>query len=135
VLHTVNVRLFEDQIVYVISHAEDVAVLVDHSLVPVLEKLAPRLESVRHYVVMGDGDHGTLPNAVAYAALTAKTRVFVAPRFTPRVDAGISASRTAITTRPSCPRTSSASARSRRSAVVAARGRSVVARKPDSVRL
>jgi hypothetical protein len=122
VLHTVNVRLFEDQIVYVISHAEDVAVLVDHSLVPVLEKLAPRLESVRHYVVMGDGDHGTLPNAVAYAALTAKTRVFVAPRFTPRVDAGISASRTAITARPSCPRTrfqaprnmSAAKARTRR---------------------
>src|SRR5215217_3915877 len=51
VLHTVNVRLFADQVAYVVSHADDTVMLVDDSLVPVLEELAPRLESVRHYVV------------------------------------------------------------------------------------
>jgi fatty-acyl-CoA synthase len=69
VLHTVNVRLFTDQLVYVVNHAEDVVIIVDDSLVPVLEELAARLETVRHYVVIGAGDAGTLPNAVAYEEL------------------------------------------------------------------
>jgi fatty-acyl-CoA synthase len=71
VLHTVNVRLFPDQIAYVVNHAEDQVVLVDDSLVPVLAEHAPRLESVRHYVVLGDGDPGSLPNAIAYEELLA----------------------------------------------------------------
>src|SRR5215213_3911794 len=53
VLHTVNVRLFADQVAYVVNHAEDGVVFVDGSLVPVLEELAPSLETVRHFVVMG----------------------------------------------------------------------------------
>jgi fatty-acyl-CoA synthase len=69
VLHTVNVRLFADQVTYVINHAEDGVVLVDGSLVPVLEELAPRLETVRHYVVMGEGELGSLPGAIAYEEL------------------------------------------------------------------
>jgi fatty-acyl-CoA synthase len=69
VLHTVNVRLFPDQLVYVVNHAEDTVMLVDDSLVPALEELAPRFETVRHYVVIGGGDPGALPNAVAYEEL------------------------------------------------------------------
>ena len=61
VLHTVNVRLFADQVDYIVNHAQDRVVFVDDSLVPVLEKLAPRLETVRSYVVVGDGDAGSLP--------------------------------------------------------------------------
>ena len=69
VLHTLNVRLFEEQLTYIVNHAEDKVVFVDDSLVPLLEKLAPSFETVRHYVVMGDGDTGSLPGAVRYEDL------------------------------------------------------------------
>jgi acyl-CoA synthetase (AMP-forming)/AMP-acid ligase II len=72
VLHTINVRLFADQVAYVANHAEDQVVLVDDTLVPVLEKLAPELETVRHYVVIGDGDAGSLPNPIRYEELLAE---------------------------------------------------------------
>jgi fatty-acyl-CoA synthase len=71
VLHTLNVRLFPDQLAYVIDHAEDSVILVDDSLVPVLEELAPRLGSVRRYVVFGGGDGGSLPDPVPYEELLA----------------------------------------------------------------
>jgi fatty-acyl-CoA synthase len=69
VLHTLNIRLFEEQLTYIVNHAEDKVVFVDDSLVPVLEKLAPTFTTVSHYVVMGDGDTGTLPNALRYEEL------------------------------------------------------------------
>jgi fatty-acyl-CoA synthase len=69
VLHTLNIRLFEEQLTYIVNHAEDRVIFVDDSLVPVLEKLAPSFETVEHYVVMGDGDAGTLPNALRYEEL------------------------------------------------------------------
>jgi fatty-acyl-CoA synthase len=69
VLHTLNIRLFEEQLTYIVNHAEDKLIFVDDSLVPVLEKLAPGFESVGGYVVMGDGDMGSLPNAVRYEDL------------------------------------------------------------------
>jgi fatty-acyl-CoA synthase len=69
VLHTLNIRLFPDQLTYIVNHAEDQVVFVDDSLVPVLEKLAPTFEGVRHYVVIGDGDAGSLPNVVRYEEL------------------------------------------------------------------
>ena len=72
VLHTVNVRLFADQVEYIVNHAQDRVVFVDDSLVPVLEELAPRLGSVRNYVVMGNGDAGSLPDAIAYEELLAE---------------------------------------------------------------
>src|SRR5438067_5000066 len=61
VLHTLNIRLFEEQLTYIVNHAEDKLIFVDDSLVPVLEKLAPSFQSVTRYVVMGDGDMGELP--------------------------------------------------------------------------
>jgi fatty-acyl-CoA synthase len=69
VLHTLNIRLFEEQLTYIVNHAEDKVIFVDGSLVPLLEKLAPSLEHVAHYVVMGDGDAGSLPNALRYEEL------------------------------------------------------------------
>src|SRR5262245_50650945 len=56
VLHTINIRLFPDQIAYIVNHARDGVIFVDGSLVESLAKLAPQFEGVRHYVVMGDGD-------------------------------------------------------------------------------
>ena len=76
VLHTLNIRLFEEQLTYIVNHAQDRVIFVDASLVPLLEKLAPSFDCVEHYVIMGDppthGDTGTLPNALHYEALMAE---------------------------------------------------------------
>jgi fatty-acyl-CoA synthase len=69
VLHTLNIRLFEEQLTYIVNHAEDRLIFVDDSLVPILEKLAPSFATVEHYIVMGDGDAGSLPNALRYEEL------------------------------------------------------------------
>ena len=71
VLHTLNVRLFPDQLAYVVEHADDSVILVDDSLVGVLQELAPRLKTVRHYLVMGDGATGSLPDPIRYEELLA----------------------------------------------------------------
>jgi fatty-acyl-CoA synthase len=55
VLHTVNIRLFPEQINFIINHAEDAVVFVDDTLVSALEPLADSLPSVRAFVVMGEG--------------------------------------------------------------------------------
>jgi fatty-acyl-CoA synthase len=69
VLHTLNIRLFAEQLTYIVNHAEDRVIFVDDSLVPLLEELAPSFSTVERYVVMGDGDTGTLPNALRYEEL------------------------------------------------------------------
>jgi fatty-acyl-CoA synthase len=69
VLHTLNVRLFAEQLTYIVNHAEDKVIFVDDSLVPILEKLAPTFEGVEHYVVMGEGETGSLPGALRYEDL------------------------------------------------------------------
>jgi fatty-acyl-CoA synthase len=55
VLHTLNIRLFPEQIVYIANHAADAVVFVDDALVAALEPHAKALRSVRRFVVMGDG--------------------------------------------------------------------------------
>lgn len=57
VLHTVNPRLFSEQIEYIINHAEDQYVFVDLSFVELLEPLQDRLTSVKGFVVMTDRAH------------------------------------------------------------------------------
>ncbi|HUR49484.1 MAG TPA: long-chain fatty acid--CoA ligase [Acidimicrobiales bacterium] len=55
VLHTVNVRLFDDQIAYIVNHADDRVLFVDGELVERLGEVAPKLDCVRQWVRMGDG--------------------------------------------------------------------------------
>ncbi|HEY4812589.1 MAG TPA: long-chain fatty acid--CoA ligase [Solirubrobacteraceae bacterium] len=69
VLHTLNIRLFEEQLTYIVNHAEDKLIFVDDSLVPILEKLAPSFHTVTRFVVMGDGDAGSLENVLRYEDL------------------------------------------------------------------
>ncbi|HEY3864859.1 MAG TPA: long-chain fatty acid--CoA ligase [Solirubrobacteraceae bacterium] len=77
VLHTLNVRLFAEQLVYIVNHAGDRVIFVDDSLVPLLEKLAPELPAVEHYILLGDTDRSqtgdpvqtTLPNVLRYEEL------------------------------------------------------------------
>jgi fatty-acyl-CoA synthase len=58
VLHTVNVRLFDEQIAYIIGHAEDRVLFVDGGLVDQLATMAPQLSTVERFVRMGSGDPG-----------------------------------------------------------------------------
>ncbi|MFI5561550.1 long-chain fatty acid--CoA ligase [Amycolatopsis japonica] len=60
VLHTLNIRLFPEQLVFVANHAEDQVVIVDGTLVPLLAKQLPELKTVRH-VIVANGDASTLP--------------------------------------------------------------------------
>ncbi len=54
VLHPLNLRLPGDQLAYIINHAEDKVLFVDPSLLPAVEKLAPHMKQVKHFVVMGE---------------------------------------------------------------------------------
>jgi fatty-acyl-CoA synthase len=56
VLHTLNIRLFAEQLVYIVNHAEDEVVFVDRSLLPMLWPLVDDFKTVRHIVVMDDSD-------------------------------------------------------------------------------
>jgi 3-(methylthio)propionyl---CoA ligase len=69
VYHTINPRLFEDQIVFIANHAGDRILFLDLTFVPLIEKLQDRLVSIERYVILTDGDHmpeTSLKNAVAY---------------------------------------------------------------------
>jgi fatty-acyl-CoA synthase len=57
VLNTVNPRLFEDQIVYVLEHAESTVLFYDRTFQALVEKLAPRFTTVKSYVLLSDEDH------------------------------------------------------------------------------
>jgi acyl-CoA synthetase (AMP-forming)/AMP-acid ligase II len=63
VLHTLNIRLFAEQLVYVANHAEDEAIFCDRSLLPLLWPLIDDMKTVRHVVVMDDS--GGSPDAPA----------------------------------------------------------------------
>ena len=54
VLHTLNIRLFPDQVVYIANHAEDEVAFVDRSLLGLFLPLLDRLPLLRHIVVMDD---------------------------------------------------------------------------------
>jgi acyl-CoA synthetase (AMP-forming)/AMP-acid ligase II len=74
ITHTVNPRLFSEQIDYIINHAEDSVVFVDLTFVSLLEEIVSKLPTVKHYVVLTDRRHmpdTTLPNAICYEELIA----------------------------------------------------------------
>ena len=50
VLHTINPRLFEDQLDYIANHAEDRVLLYDHAFAPLVEKMKPKWRTIEHYV-------------------------------------------------------------------------------------
>jgi fatty-acyl-CoA synthase len=74
VCHTVNPRLFPEQVVFIINHAEDRWIFVDLLILPLLEKIADLIPGVEGFVVMTDEAHmpeTTLKNAVCYETLIA----------------------------------------------------------------
>jgi fatty-acyl-CoA synthase len=54
VLHTLNLRLYPEQIAYIVNHAEDSVIIVDETLIPLLAPILPQLTTVRHFIVIGD---------------------------------------------------------------------------------
>ena len=69
IYHTVNPRLFPDQVVWIINHAEDRVMMTDLTFVPFLEKIADQLPTIERYILLTDAMHmpkTTLKNAVAY---------------------------------------------------------------------
>ncbi|HKS41664.1 MAG TPA: long-chain fatty acid--CoA ligase [Blastocatellia bacterium] len=69
VLHTLNLRLFPEQLTYIINHAEDRVIIVDDSLVPLLARVAKDLKTVERYIVVGDGDASQLGDVLRYEEL------------------------------------------------------------------
>ncbi len=69
ICHTLNPRLFAEQLAYIINHAEDRLMFVDLTFVPLLEALAPKLPTIEKYIVLTDAGHlpeSGPPNMVAY---------------------------------------------------------------------
>ncbi|HEY6643486.1 long-chain-fatty-acid--CoA ligase [Povalibacter sp.] len=74
VCHTINPRLFEEQLTFIVNHAEDRWLFLDPAFVPLVEKLQPTLTSVEGYVILTDDAHmpaTTLANARSYESLIA----------------------------------------------------------------
>ncbi|MFF7473219.1 long-chain-fatty-acid--CoA ligase [Streptomyces sp. NPDC008092] len=65
VLHTLNLRLPAEQLVWIVNHAADKVVLVNGSLIPMIAPLLSRLPTVEHIVVSGPGDRSLLAGATA----------------------------------------------------------------------
>lgn len=75
VLHTINIRLSEEHLTYIINHAEDKVLLVDADLLPLLENIKDKLETVKAFVVMTDEDRlpdSNLESIYSYEKLIAQ---------------------------------------------------------------
>ena len=69
VLHTLNIRLFPEQLIHVANHAEDQVIIVDPTLLPLLNPQLPQLSTVKHVIVTGDSTDGVeAPDGVAVHA-------------------------------------------------------------------
>ena len=71
VMHTLNIRLFPEQLAYVVNHAADKAIIVDASLVPLIARVRDQLTTVKHFIVVGVGDRDALGNTLDYDELLA----------------------------------------------------------------
>ena len=72
ICHTINPRLFPEQLIFIINHAEDRWIFTDVMFVPLLEKILPHISGVEGFVVMTDEAHmpeTSLPNARCYETL------------------------------------------------------------------
>src|SRR5258706_9661530 len=62
VIHTINPRLFPDQIAYIANHAEDKVLFYDTTFAPLVEKLRPQLKSVKAFIAMSDAYEDLIGN-------------------------------------------------------------------------
>ncbi|MGA8048804.1 MAG: 3-(methylthio)propionyl-CoA ligase [Burkholderiales bacterium] len=92
VIHTINPRLFPEQIAYIAGHAEDRLVFFDLTFLPLVEKLAPQLKTVKGFVLMTDRAHmpkqTSIPGLLCYEELIeAQDDAFEWPSFDERTAA------------------------------------------------
>jgi fatty-acyl-CoA synthase len=67
VLHTVNPRLFPEQIAWIINHAEDKILFFDVTFLPIVESIAAKIPTVKHFVMLsGDPKQSKLPGVIGY---------------------------------------------------------------------
>ncbi|RLA57901.1 MAG: long-chain fatty acid--CoA ligase, partial [Gammaproteobacteria bacterium] len=59
VCHTVNPRLFEEQIAYIIDHAQDTFLMVDQDFVELVERIVDKIPNVKQFIILGA--HGCVP--------------------------------------------------------------------------
>ncbi|GLS14815.1 MULTISPECIES: 3-(methylthio)propionyl-CoA ligase [Hydrogenophaga] len=74
VLHTVNPRLFPEQIDYIVNHAEDQVLFFDTTFAPLVQQIAPRLKTVKAFIAMTDRAHMPdidVPNLLCFEELVA----------------------------------------------------------------
>ena len=81
VAHTINPRLFDDQIVYIANHAEDRVLFFDLTFVKMVERLAPLLTSIEHFVLLTDRAH--MPTDSTLDLLCYEDLVAVEPKDAP----------------------------------------------------
>ncbi|MDX2205854.1 MAG: long-chain-fatty-acid--CoA ligase [Hyphomicrobiaceae bacterium] len=76
VCHTINPRLFPEQITYIANHAEDTALFFDLTFLPLVEKVAPTLKTIKTYALLTDRAHmpasSSLPGLLCYEGLLAE---------------------------------------------------------------
>ena len=94
VLHPVNPRLFIDQIIYIIDHAEDSWLFLDTATLPVVEQIAPRLPKIKGYVLLDDKANmpagSSLKNLLCYEELLAgESDTYAWPSFDEKAAASI----------------------------------------------
>ncbi|MBV8646170.1 3-(methylthio)propionyl-CoA ligase [Paludibacterium sp.] len=94
ICHTVNHRLFPDQVRYIVDHAEDRALLFDADFLPLVERLAPELPHVRTWILLGARAqmpaHSPLANLLCYEDLVASHSDHYAwPQFDERTASGL----------------------------------------------
>src|SRR5699024_11273748 len=56
VLHTINIRLSPEHIIYMINHAEDKVLFIDEDILPLIENIQDALKTVKAFIVMSDKD-------------------------------------------------------------------------------
>ncbi len=71
IVHTLNIRLFADQITYIVNHAGDRAMFIDPDLVPVIAPIVETFETVEQFVIMGADADERIPGSIAYEDLLA----------------------------------------------------------------
>jgi len=69
VLHTLNIRLFPEQLAFIINHAEDRVIIVDNTLMPLLAKVRDQIPSVEYIIVNGHDETGVLGDTLDYETL------------------------------------------------------------------
>ncbi len=74
VLHTLNIRLFPEQLAYIINHAEDRVIIVDASLVPLLARVKDEIPTSTTIIIHGPEDTGALGDTLDYESLVGAER-------------------------------------------------------------